>query len=282
VPDKAPDKAINKEKRQYRLSRIRIGQMKKINFVAIISIVIFVCALLLGANTVFSVSKIETSYSLATTKAYADSKEVQENLEKKYVGKNLILLSLNKVTAEFDDYIYFTVTSIEKKYPDTLVLTVTERTEVYALEGEDGFYMTDGEGQFLRYATENQNRADGEGNFLLSGFKNTDGDFTADGNFAYAMTVCAVADQTLGGIRSSLVSLTVLSPTSDAADTEFVICSKEGVTIHIGAPSLLTEEKIAKGLEKYLSLSDGERTAGDIYVLDSHVSEGDISCYYAA
>jgi hypothetical protein len=249
--------------------------MKKINLVAIISIVIFVCALLLGANTVFSVTDIQTSYSLATTQSYADSREAQEKIEKKYVGKNLLLLSVKKVAAEFDDYTYLSVTSIEKKYPDTLVIAVTERTEVYALEGENGFYMTDGDGQFLRFATENENRADGEANFLLSGFKNTDGDFSVDGNFAYAMTVCSTADKTLGGIRSSLVSLTVFSPTSDAADTEFVIRTKEGVTIHIDNPSLLTEEKIEKGLEKYLSLNDGERASGGIYVLDQ-VSDGGI------
>jgi hypothetical protein len=256
--------------------------MKKINLVAIISVVIFVCALLLGANTVFSVSDIQTSYSLSTARSYADSLEVQEKIEKKYVGKNLLLLSVKKVVAEFDDYTYLSVTSIEKKYPDTLVITVTERTEVYAIEGENGFYMTDGEGNFLRFASENRNRADGEANFLLSGFKDTDGNFSADGNFAYAATVCAIADKTLGGIRSSFLSLSVLAPTSDVADTEFVISTKEGVTLHIGNPSLSIGEKTERGIEKYLSLRDGERTTGDIYVLDSLVAADGISCRYSA
>jgi hypothetical protein len=254
--------------------------MKKINLVAIISIVIFVCALLLGANTVFSVSDIQTSYSLATTQSYADSRDAQEKIEKKYVGKNLLLLSTKKVAAEFDDYTYLSVTSIEKKYPNTLVIAVTERTEVYALEGENGFYMADGEGTFLCFSAENKNRADGEPNFLLSGFKNIGGDFSADSNFAYAMTICSIADEMLGGIRTSLLSLSVVVPTSDAADTEFIIRTKEGVTIHIGDPSLLTEEKAKKGLGKYFALTDGERATGDIYVLDSLIAADGISCHY--
>lgn len=256
--------------------------MKKKSLVVIISAVILVCSVLLGANTVFSVAKIEVSYGLVTSQAYGDAQNAQKELEKKYIGKNILFLSEKKVAAEFDGYTYLSVTKIEKKFPDKIILSVTERTEVYALEGKEIFYMTDAEGEVLRTDSVNENRADGEANFLVSGFKETNGDFSKDENFSYAMDVCTLADETLNGIRSSLLSLQVVSPTSDASDTEFVILTREGVRIHIGNPAVLAVEKMQKALERYLGLSDGERTGGNIYALDSNVSEDGISIHYVA
>ena len=122
--------------------------------VAVISVVLFLAALLLGANTVFSVSRIDIAFGVSSPQARADSLALQRTLEEEYLGENIFFVQRDRVTAAFDGYPYLSVISFEKSYPDKLVLSVEEKLESYAaaVEEESGtvFYMLSADGSVLR------------------------------------------------------------------------------------------------------------------------------------
>ena len=60
------------------------------SLVAVISVILFLSVLLLGANTVFSVSKVEIEYTLSSAQAYEDAEKLHNAFnEKAFVSKNV-------------------------------------------------------------------------------------------------------------------------------------------------------------------------------------------------
>ncbi len=69
--------------------------------------------------------------------------------------QNLVLLNKYKVKqAIFDALPYVETVGINRKYPDALVLTVTECTASAALTGENGTWLMSDEGKILERATQ--------------------------------------------------------------------------------------------------------------------------------
>ncbi len=244
---------------------------KQKTLVAVISVVLFLAALLLGANTVFSVSQVEIAYEVSSAQARADALALQRALEEEYIGENIFFVRGDRVTAAFDGYPYLSVKSFAKSYPDKLVLSVEEKLETYAVAVEENggtvYYMLSSEGDILRKSAVNESNVDGGANFLITGLAYAaDGGFAGDGNFQTALTVCTLMDRLTGGIRTCLGSLQVLS---DATGTEFIVQTLEGVEIRIGNPASLTEEKTEAAVGMYLSLSAQDKLFGYISVRDS-------------
>ncbi|MBQ9081352.1 MAG: hypothetical protein IJY26_01795 [Clostridia bacterium] len=248
----------------------------KRKLVVIISVILFLAVLLLGANTVFSVSQIEIAYVVSSEQAKNDSFALQSELEEAYVGNNIFFIKQEDVTSRFAPYSYLQVKSFEKSYPNKLKLTVEEKMETFALSAVEGekivYYMTDLQGRILRKKDANVNNVDGRENFLIEGLRYSGNGFSGDGNFSTVMSACAKMEELTGGIRTCLTQMTVFVPTSNPADSELIVKTREGVTIHIVNPSVLTVEKTEAVMEYYFSLSTADKLYGDIYVLDSNGS----------
>lgn len=254
---------------------------KQKTLVAVISVVLFLAALLLGANTVFSVSQIEIAYGVSSAQAQKDSLALQRALEEEYVGENIFFVQDEEVIAAFDGYPYLSVTGFEKKYPDKLVLSVEEKPEAYAAAVEENgktvYYMLSADGEILRKAQENANNVDGGENFLLEGLTySADAGFAADDNFRLVLDVCAQLSALTGGVRTCLSSLSI---EVGSVSTEMAIRTLEGVTIEVGNPAVLTREKIASAIEMYLSLDAQSKLIGYISVRDNRVDGGIITTY---
>lgn len=265
---------------EIRKTRKKRGEYKPFNVVGAISAVIFAGAVLLGGNTLFSVAEIRADYEISTDYYFLCAQEKQREIEQKYVGKNILFLSEEELAKEYENSGTLTVTSVTKQYPNVLLVKVSERPELFAVESGGVYYMMDGNGSCLRTSETNENVADGQPNFLISGLKGTpSGDFSGDKNFSAAMTICKAMNEATGGIRSSLSSMKYVQPTADPADSEFIVSSKEGVKIRIFDPTRETAKKISGAMESYLSLSPQAKLSGEIYALDG--TDGQVKIYYS-
>ncbi len=249
--------------------------MKKIKtLIIVISIVLFLAVLLLGANTVFSVAKVDVSYALSTSQAEADAKAVQAKLDEEYLGKNILFVKESEVLSHFSAYPYFSVTKVEKVYPNKLALTVEEKTESYAFVSEEGgktyYYMADVDGTILRKTEENKNNADGGDNFYIEGLTFANGKVVENEFFTTAMAVCQKLEDVTGNTRTSLQGMTF---DVNVVQTVLTIKTREGVEIQIENPAQRTDEKISAGMECYLALGDSDKLYGYFSVLENKAGE---------
>lgn len=242
---------------------------EKRRMIVILSVAIFLCVFLLGGNTVFSVNRVDVDFALASEYNYDTAQSAKKAVDRKCLGQNLLFLSENAVKETLGEYPYFSLRSFEKRYPNVLHVEIEEKVEVFAFEYGGQYSMTDEDGKVYRTVDENENIADGGENFLFSGLSSDGkGDFSSDGYYAAALQSGRVTNELTGGIRTCFVSLTVSRPTQNAMTHEFVLRSREGVTLHIFNPGVLTEKKIRAAVEKYLSLSDAQKIGGRITVTD--------------
>ncbi len=252
----------------------------KKGLVIIASIILFMAVLLLGANTVFSVTEIELKARSEALSAQADLdlKTLYNALNKEYLGDNILFVREEKVVSYFDSYPYLEVKGFKKTYPGKLELFIEEKTERYAFKvegnGETVYYMASAQGEILRESKENVNNVDGGENFLIEGLRySAESKFSGDGNLDTVLTVCAKMEELTGGIRHCLKSITVKV---DATGTEFTVHTYEGVTIRIDAPAEKTEEKVEKAINFYLNLSTEDKLFGEIFVFERLDQAGEV------
>lgn len=240
------------------------------SLVAVISVILFLSVLLLGANTVFSVSKVEIEYTLSSDQAYEDAEALHNALNEKFVGENILFLREENVRSQFDEYPYLNVTGVEKQYPDTVKLFVEEKLEVFALvrQGENAqvYAMADKQGNILRESSTNQNNVDGGENVSIEGLTySAQKGFQGDAHFQTAIDLFTKAAEKMGSVRGCFTRLQI---SSNAVRTVFTLYTREGVYIEIDNPAQATDEKITSALNLFLSLKDNEKLYGYITVLE--------------
>ena len=122
---------------------------------------------------------------------------------------------------------------------------------------------------YLYDRDQNVNRRGGE-NILLNGFALLAGEAGTKVSGVYAqelVSLLSVFTEALGDARANVVSVT-LSPEYELG-AYFLLAMREGVTVQIFTPENHTEEKAEAVIEKYLSLSETEKTYGFFDVIDS-------------
>ena len=77
----------------------------------------------------------------------------------------------------------------------------------------------------------------------------------------------SVFTEVLGDARANVVSVTL--STEYELGAYFLLAMREGVTVQIFTPENHTEEKAEAVIEKYLSLSETQKTYGFFDVIDS-------------
>lgn len=254
---------------------------KKVVLVCICSVLVLIAVIAVGLNAVFSVGTVRVNFTLYSDRAREESASLQKDLDR-FVGSSTTFLDLEEVRGAVEEYPYFRLDSVEKQYPQTIVVTVSERQETFAYENADGaFSLLDKEGFCLGTNTDGANRADGLANILLRGFTLTAaaGETVSGDYFAEWLTVYNVWAQTLGNVRMNVVSVELARPTTSSADDYFTVMMSEGVKVTIKNPSSLTEEKARAALSKYTELLDEDKMFGEIYVSES-ILTGEVTATY--
>ena len=199
----------------------------------------------------------------------AEAVLLQGELTDAYVGRSTTFLKLEEVEGAVERYPAFRVVSAEKHFPRTVSLTVEERKECYAFRRENGLYaILDEEGVYLYDREQNVNRRGGE-NILLNGFALLAGEAGTKVSGEYAqelVSMLSVFTEALGDARANVVSVTL--STEYELGAYFLLAMREGVTVQIFTPENHTEEKAEAVIEKYLSLSETEKTYGFFDVID--------------
>ena len=140
--------------------------MKNKRLLIILSCLAFVAIVALSLNALFTVAEVQTVFSVSSTQGQTDA-ELCEEVFEKYKGKNLTLFKTSKVKKDVAHLPYLKVESVQKKSTNKLIITVSERLEVFSLSVDGAIYTFDKEGFVLAQKEENFNNADGAANVLI-------------------------------------------------------------------------------------------------------------------
>ncbi len=250
--------------------------MKKKILTIALTALLFLSVAALAVSTVFRVERVALIANF-TSSAGVTAEDLQKELQAAYEKDSIFSIDKSKAEEVVKNHAYLRVTGFEKTYPDGLVVTVVEDSETYAVETENGYYILSVGGVVVERRAEANNRLDAAPNVLLKGLTLTGevGEtLSGDSAWASVYTLCVKMDEALGGIRKNVTCVEVLTR---SPKTFYLVTMREGVKIYVEEPAFLTEEKARAAMDKYLSLSDGERMTGRIAV---HAIEGVVVAEY--
>ena len=254
--------------------------MRKKAIVIILTALVFIAVAILGVSTVFHVRSVEVNAAVISTAANEEAEELQRRLLAAYDKDSTFSVNDKKAKEIVEDFPYFRITGFSKKYPDKIVLNVSEDAEVFAMEkaGSEDYYILGADGTILAIRTSTENRLDNSPNVIVSGeglnVTGEKGEKINGGDNVNAMLdFCSIMTEKLNGLRDNVVSIQVAKHAP-----ELCITMREGVKIYVGEPSVMTTEKAVAAAEKYLSLTDAQRMKGRIAVT---VSNGELLISYS-
>lgn len=245
---------------------------KKVLLMTAISLLLLGAVLAAALNAVFTVTEVKVLYSALSEEGTADSYALQARLEELYLGSSTTFLDLEEVKETVKEFPAFRVDEVGKDFPRTLVLTLSEKEEVFSFRREDGsFAVLDEEGGYLYDKADNSNRCNGE-NLLLEGFSLSTGGVgdPAEGDyFEELITFFREWKTELKNVRANVRSVSLI-PTENPmqGDYFFRIRMTEGVVADVYNPSNLTKDKALAVLATYRSLTDAQKMYGSFNVYD--------------
>jgi len=242
--------------------------MNKKVLTIVLTALMFLSCVTLGVATVFRVTDVAVVASVVSEQAKEDAKNLKKEVASLYVKENIFSVEQSRLDSVLSKYPYLCVTGFKKSYPNKVVVSVSEDAEVYAVEDKDGkYYILGKDGNVLEYRSSRLNRLDGEENVLIKGatLRNEGGLLSGDDCWDSLLALCKNMDEKLGSVRSNVISVQILSRTPE---TFYLVTMREGVKIYIRNPIALTKEKAYAAMDKYLSLSDGERMTGRLMIFD--------------
>ena len=244
--------------------------MQKKVLTIVLTLIMFLSVVVLGGATVFRVDDVSVVAEVVSEQAKTEAEELKNTLLKLYKDENIFAVDSVKAKKVFLNYPHFHFEKFEKSYPNKIVISIVEESEVYAVETADSeYYILGRNGLVLEQRASSQNRLDNASNVLLKGLTvsgEKGGQLVGDDCWESILSLCMAMDGVLGGIRSNVVSVEVLLR---APETFYLITMREGVKIYVGNPKTMTEEKAIKAMNEYLLLSDEERMTGRLTVRDA-------------
>ncbi len=246
----------------------------------VIAFLLLVAVVAAGLNTVFTVTLVEAEFTLVSDQGKEDAAALQKKLNA-YRGKSTTFLSLSRISEEVDAFPCFRLESVEKRFPSSIEVKVTERKETFAVSNGETYAILDETGAYI-YDGDNINRAGG-GNIELLGFgeltfergKQISGEHTEELFAAFS-----VLSEKLGEARASVVSIAY---TTNGVQNFLEITMREGIRIKIEDPKSHAAEKTDAALSNeergYFSRTGEQRVRGEItaYELDE---DGSIAVNY--
>ena len=236
---------------------------------------VFIACVILCLCLLFSIKQVESVYTVST---FADTSfdgqpsyvETIDKILAKYKGKSLVSLNTNDIKKQLSGFTYINVESVERKYPNKIVVKMPERKEVYAVKNAEGeFFVLNEYGLILSKKATNVNNIDGKQNVLLEDFtieKAVVGEVIQFKESSYFNTLSILAD-VVGKIRDSVktVSFDTVTAQYDICDFEFELFS--GAKILIYDAQELTKEKMEIALEALENADDNNKSTGTIAVI---------------
>ena len=234
----------------------------------LLTILVFSAAVVLGVSSVYRVNAVTLEVSVISEVAEEEADSLQKKLLSRYQSESIFFVSKRAAAEEFAAFPYFRMVSFRKEYPNRLVISASEDAEVFAAAREDGsYYILGGDGTILGIREDSSNRSDGGANVVDTGLS-ASGEkgevLGGDGCIPALLSFCRAADSVLNGLRSNVVSVEVVRPTSSSEDMYFCLSMREGVKIYVRNPENLTAAKAERALGFYLgTLPDRPEESGD-------------------
>ena len=172
-----------------------------------------------------------------------------------------------------------------RRLSENVYITLTDHISFAVEKGDGNYYILGPDGTILGVRGDTANRSDGAENILVTGLSATGNRgeiLTGDECIRPLIDFCAEADSRLNGLRSNLVSVEVMKPTSSSADISLCLVLREGVKAYVRNPLNLTQEKAKAFADFYLSLDTDERLGGSIEVTDDALNPGQVRVFYSA
>lgn len=245
---------------------------KKNVLIIVLTALVFLSVAVLGFTTVYRVNAVAVRAPVVSEAAKSEAEELQKKLTAAYENQSIFSVNdelAKEIVAEFP---YFNVTGFEKKYPNRLVVEVTEDAEVYAVEAESGqYYILSIDGTVLGIRENYKNRSDDADNLLITGLTATGekGEVLSDDSCLQTLfPFLKKVSELFGGIRRNVLSVKILRPASVEEETVFKLTMREGVNIYVRNPSSLTEQKAEMAIEQYTGLSAKQKLKGMLIVSD--------------
>ncbi|MBQ9728767.1 MAG: FtsQ-type POTRA domain-containing protein [Clostridia bacterium] len=243
---------------------------KKIVLVILLTALVFLSTAVLGVSFVYRVDGVVLTAPVVSESAKTEAEDLQKRLQTAYEDDSMFFVDSAKAEKIVAEFPYFRLTSFKKDYPNEIRVVITEDAEVYAtpVSGTEGYYyILNADGIVLGTRDSYVNRSTLENNVLWTGLttSGTHGQtLTGDECIPSLLTFSNRVIEQLGNVSLNLISVDVLRPAS--AETIFRLSMIEGVRIYVRNPAVLTSEKAAAAIEKYLQLDDGQRLKGMIMV----------------
>ena len=133
----------------------------------LVSFLLLVAVVAAGLNAIFTVTLVESEFAVCSEAGKRDAEALKAELDG-FVGDSTTFLDVDDVRETVGKYPCFRVESVEKHFPKTLKVKISERKEFFAVKNGENYAVLDEEGVYL-YDGENANRLGGK-NVVLEGF----------------------------------------------------------------------------------------------------------------
>lgn len=241
--------------------------MKHKRLIIATTILVFTMVCALSLKELFKVQDITVEYLVSSTEA---SEDVLVLLDK-YKGKSIFSIDEQKIIDEITANRYLKVNSVEKKYPNELVINLSERIEKYYYISEDSkVYFFDEEFFVVRSS---DNLANEEQILTQICFEHIEGQTiypSCELKSTFVFTNQKNADLSLIMSEASSVSEQIKKITfvftPEAGNYYIRIMMQEGATIEIRKAGESLAEKVNVGVSYYLSLEEKRKIDGAVIV----------------
>lgn len=184
------------------------------------------------------------------------------NYLKRYEGKNLIFVNTDNITSDLTSLSgYLSVVSVEKQYPNKILVTVKEKVEKFVIASSNAYYALDGDLCVLKQKSDVKNNVDGSSNLLI---KLSLSDYSQDLKVGQTLNVydgvllslISSSKDALYERKTDLVSVEFTTKIDGLSNKRIIIKTKEGSTFTILKADEKTSEKLAYTFSFYDSLSN--------------------------
>ena len=240
----------------------------------ILTVLIFLSAVVLGVSTVYRVDDVRVDIVALSEEGDIEAENLQARLKQAYYKQSIFFTEKTEAENALKDFPYLRLVSFTRSYPNLLVVTVSEDAEVYATPKDvsrSSYYILNAEGIVLGERNHYINRVDAHlqvKNILLTGRNGTtalSGEECIEKFFPFCQTLSSL----LGGkIRANVLSIEYVAPTSQQEQSFFRLSMSEGVKIYLFNPAENVLEKATKAIEEYFALTDAQKMTGRIAVTE--------------
>lgn len=247
---------------------------KKKFWVIFLTFIVFLAGAVLGVANVYRVDDVVVKFDYVSELSEKEAHELTKGLEKAYKGQSTLFVENTEAKKLLKDFPYFRMTSFSTKQPNKVIVKVVEDEEIYAVQKQDGsFYILGANGVVLGERATSDNRSDGGTNVRLTGFSvsGKKGEKLSGQGVETAISFLNVLSGKFGGVRNNILQAEWQAPATSA--TFLTLQTVEGVKLVIENPDVLLTEKAERLAAYYLSLADGARITGEVWVAGASAEE---------